>query len=80
MKKLQLKDTDHFFEYSDDVERIIRIFADRGYEISYMDAAHAWELYSDSMAAGWMSLEDAMDSGEYVFQNAFYYFKEVTHD
>jgi hypothetical protein len=77
MKKLQLKDTDHFFEYSDDVERIIRIFANRGYEISYMDACHAWELYSDSMAAGWMSLDS---EDEYVFQNAFYYFKEVTND
>jgi hypothetical protein len=74
MKKLQLKQTDHQFEYSSDVERIVRIFADRGYEITTTDAAHAWELYSDSMAAGWMCLDD---EDQYVFENAFYYFKEV---
>lgn len=74
MKKLQLKETDHPFDYSCDVERIIRIFADRRYEISYMDAAHAWELYSDSMAAGWMNLDSEDDD---VFLNVFYYFEEV---
>lgn len=74
MKKLQLKETDHDFYYVNDIDRIVKIFADRGYEISASDAVRAWEKYSDSMAAGWMCLDS---SDEDVFLNVFCYFKEV---
>jgi hypothetical protein len=74
MKKLKLKDTDHDFYYANDIDRIVKIFSDRGYEITPTDAAHAWELYSDSMAAGWMCLDSLDDD---VFLNVFFYFKEV---
>lgn len=75
LKKLRVKQSyNHHFEYQNDIDRIVKIFADRGYEISHTDAVHAWEQYSDSMAAGWMSLGD----DDEVFQDAFYYFEEVT--
>jgi hypothetical protein len=74
MKKLKFKDPyNHHFEYTSDIERIVKIFADRGYDISHQDAVHAWECFSDSMCAGWMSLGD----DDEVFQDAFYYFEEV---
>jgi len=52
----------------------VKIFADRGYEISHSDAIRAWEEFSDSMCAGWMCL----GGDDEVFQDAFYYFEEVT--
>jgi hypothetical protein len=74
MKKLKVKEQyNHHFEYTNDIDRIVKIFADRGYEISVTDAVHAWEQFSDSMCAGWMSLGD----DDEVFQDAFYYFEEV---
>jgi hypothetical protein len=51
----------------------VKIFADKGYEISATDAVHAWEQFSYSMSAGWMSLGDDNE----VFEDAFSYFKEV---
>jgi hypothetical protein len=74
MKKLKIKESFDHFPYQNDVDRIVKIFADAGYDISHSDAARAWEKYSDSMAAGWMSL-DGEDC--YVFDNCSHYFEEV---
>jgi hypothetical protein len=74
LKKLKVKERyNHHFEYTSDIERIVKIFADRGYEISYKDAVHAWEEFSDSMCAGWMCLGEDNE----VFQDAFSYFEEA---
>ena len=74
MKRLKVKPAyNHHFGYTSDISRIVKIFADRGYEISETDAVLAWEQFSDSMAAGWMSL----GSDDEVFEDAFYYFEEV---
>jgi hypothetical protein len=74
MKKLKFKDPyNHHYEYTNDIDRIVKIFSDKGYEISATDAVKAWEQFSDSMCAGWMSLGD----DDEVFQDAFYYFEEV---
>lgn len=74
LKKLKFKDKyNHHYEYTNDIERIIKIFVDRGYEISHTDAVRAWEEFSDSMCAGWMSL----GTDEEVFQDCFCYFEEV---
>jgi hypothetical protein len=74
MKKLTFKKQyNHHFEYTNDIDRIVKIFADRGYEISATDAVHAWEMFSNDMAAGWMSLGD----DDEVFADAFSYFEEV---
>jgi hypothetical protein len=74
LKKLKFKEQyNHHFEYTNDIDRIVKIFADRGYDISHTDAVFAWEQFSDSMAAGWMSLGD----DDEVFEDAFCYFEEV---
>lgn len=74
LKKLKVKTPyNHHFEYQTDIDRIVKIFAERDYEISPSDAVRAWELFSDSMCAGWMSLGD----DEEVFQDCFSYFEEV---
>jgi hypothetical protein len=74
LKKLKVKEQyNHHFEYTNDIDRIVKIFADRGYEISATDAVKAWEMFSNDMAAGWMSL----GPDDEVFQDAFYYFEEV---
>jgi hypothetical protein len=72
MQKLKLVEQETF-SYQTDVERIVEIFAERGYEISATDAETAWQRYSDSMCAGWMDLDD---EDAFVFSNCFYYFKE----
>jgi hypothetical protein len=74
MKKLTFKKQyNHHFEYTNDIHRIVKIFADRGYEISATDAVKAWEQFSENMCAGWMSLGD----DDEVFADAFSYFEEV---
>lgn len=74
LKKLKVKEQyNHHFEYQNDIDRIVKIFADRGYEISHTDAVRAWEYYSDSMAAGWMSLGE----DDEVFHDCFCYFEEM---
>ena len=74
LKKLKVKQQyNHHFEYTSDIDRIVKIFADRGYEISYSDAVRAWEQYSDSMCAGWMCLGEDYE----VFTVGFYYFEDV---
>jgi hypothetical protein len=74
LKKLKVREHyNHHFEYQNDIDRIVKIFADKGYEISREDAVISWENYSESYAAGWMSL----GSDDEVFEDAFSYFEEV---
>ena len=74
LKKLKVKEQyNHHFEYQSDIDRIVEIFADKGYEISATDAVKAWEMFSESYCAGWMSLGD----DDEVFEDAFSYFEEV---
>lgn len=77
LKKLKFKERyNHHYEYTNDISRIVEIFAQRGYEISHSDAVRAWEEYSDSMCAGWMCLGE----DDEVFQDAFHYFEEVNEE
>lgn len=74
LKQLRIKSEYYeYYDYPSDVERIVRIFADRGYQISPQDAHRAWRAFSDSMAAGWLILGD----DDQVFVDIFYYFDEV---
>jgi hypothetical protein len=71
--KLKLKSSNEDEPYYFcDVDRIVRIFADRGYEISHSDARLAWERYSDSMCAGWLILDEDPSR---VFNSIIYYFE-----
>ncbi len=74
LKKLKVKEQyNHHFEYKNDIDRIVKIFADKGYEISHEDAVKGWEQFSESYCAGWMCLGD----DDEVFHDCFRYFEEV---
>lgn len=74
MKKLKFKEPyNNHFEYKSDIDRIVKIFADRGYEISESDAVRGWREFSSCYAAGWMSLGE----DDEVFLDCFCYFEEV---
>lgn len=76
MQKLRFKDPyNNHHEYTNDIDRIVKIFADRGYEITHEEAVRAWECVSESLCAGWLNL-DSSDDDE-IFRDAFYYFEEV---
>lgn len=75
LKKLKVKERyNHHFEYTNDIDRIVKIFADRGYEISESDAVRSWEKYSkEYWCAGWLTLHE---TDEEIFNNCFKYFEE----
>jgi hypothetical protein len=74
-KQLKVKEQyNHHFEYTNDIDRIVKIFANKGYEISATDAVRAWELVSNNWEAGWLTLHE---NDEEVFQDCFSYFEEV---
>lgn len=57
MKKLRMREEVCEVIYRpEDVDRIVQVCADRGYEISQSLAVTVWDKYSNSMCAGWMSL------------------------
>ncbi len=74
MTRLRLRRNEDQFEYTGDIDRLVQIFSERGYDISFTDAGHAWEQYSDSMCAGWLMLDR---DDEYVFNSIFHYFEEA---
>jgi hypothetical protein len=74
-KQLKVKEPyNHHFEYQNDIDRIVKIFADRGYDISHQDAVRAWEMVSDNWAAGWLTLHE---DEEEIFQDCFRHMEEV---
>jgi hypothetical protein len=74
LKKLTLKEQyNHHLEYTNDIDRIVNIFAERGYEISHTDAVRSWEMVSEEWTAGWMSLGE----DDEVFYDCFEYFEEM---
>lgn len=60
MRKLRLRDERD--EYRHDLDRIIQIARSRGFDLDRETARKAWEAYSGSMAAGWMSLDEDDDA------------------
>lgn len=63
MKRLYIKmeSRDDYRYLGDDVDRLVRVAADRGYDLSRSDAVWVWEDYSDSYAAGWLGMKDYED-------------------
>lgn len=59
--------------YSYDVNRIIIVCANAGFEIDYDTAKQAWESYSKNMSAGWMSLPN---DESVLFNSVMCYAKE----
>lgn len=71
LKKAVFRIQDEYdHDYKSDISRIVRIFKDKGYELSHSDAKAAWKSFSDSMAAGWLLLDE---DDTKVFNNTRYY-------
>lgn len=75
MKELKAKKYNFHYDYEDDAKAIIKVYADRGYKITFDDAVFAWEQYSGSYCAGWLILGDMTD--EDIFKETFEYFEEA---
>lgn len=58
MNKLVFKKEQHnYHQYQkEDIQRIVSVCAQKGYQISEQDAMIAWERYSDMFCAGWLFL------------------------
>jgi hypothetical protein len=56
MKDLIIK-TDREIEFPEDVKQIQGVLAENGYKATPSQCVELWEKYSDSMCAGWMSLD-----------------------
>lgn len=79
LKKLKFKDPYNYHqEYSEDIQRIVKVFYDRDCEISEEHAVLAWEAFSDSFAAGWLTLRGFTD--DEIFSECFKYFEEVNEE
>lgn len=61
MKRLVRPGLDFEERYPSDLDRIVRVVAEAGYEIDRQTAQWAWEEYSDHYAAGWLSLDSYSD-------------------
>lgn len=74
MIKLRFKEDYPNFTYQNDIDRIVKIFAERGYEISHTDAMKGWKMVSNDWAAGWLTL---YQNDEEIFKDCFRYMEEV---
>ena len=70
MKKLKFRKPypiEQHKEYQKDIQRIVSVCKDKGYELSEEDAIVAWEKYSeDYFAAGWLVLPK---NDDYLFES-----------
>lgn len=77
MKKIRRTHDQAPFAYPDDVERIVQAFANIGLEATPEQANELWLDYSDSMCAGWMTLNGETD--DYIIASCMPFF-EVLDD
>jgi predicted metal-dependent peptidase len=70
MKKIEINTA----RYSEDVERIQKILANKGYEATLIECEKLWDTYSESMEAGWIILPK---SDEDVFESISCYIKNL---
>ena len=76
MKRLRLKNPfnyDSHLDYVHDVKRIIKVYEDRGFKISFDDALLSWERFSEGYCAEWMLLPT---SDEKLFLNTRCFFED----
>lgn len=77
LKKLKFKNPyhNHHYDYTEDINRIISVFNERGYEMYADLAVRVWESFSDSYAAGWLTLRAYTD--DEIIEETMYYLEEV---
>jgi hypothetical protein len=57
MKQLiRAESTQPWAEHQADIERLVKVSREKGYELSEADAYYVWQRHSESMAATWMFL------------------------
>lgn len=61
MRRPRLK-SDLIPDYPEDVARIVRIAAARGYDITEAEAEAAWEIRSREWSASWLELQESDDA------------------
>lgn len=61
-------------EYPNDIDAIVRAFATENLHCTREQAREMWKMYSDSMAAGWMTVGDDADL---ILVACIPYFEEV---
>lgn len=61
MKTFHVRGEHEDDEYIGDIRRIQAVVQAHGYECSVAQARKLWDMYSDSMAAGWMILPESDD-------------------
>lgn len=74
MKKLVYVNPELKEFYPGDVDRIVEVCKNKGYEVSRNDVVLAWQAYSDSMCAGWLILHENDDD---LFHTVKTYLQEV---
>lgn len=71
---------ENYFEYLEDIEKIIKSYQKNGYYITREQAKRIWEEYSDSMCANWLCI----DKKDNLFSLTKYYadklFIEVSNE
>jgi hypothetical protein len=67
MKKLTLKKNIND-PYGSDIDRMRDVMRTAGYDVSRTDCSLAWDAYSDSMCAGWMSLPESDETLAYILK------------
>lgn len=55
------KDDSGYSFYETDIERLIAVAKQQGYELDAHTAKWAWEDYSDMYAAGWLGMDSYSD-------------------
>lgn len=60
MATLVFREEPHEYDslHADEIERIVEVCRNAGFDISPRDARRAWEANSESSAANWLSLPD----------------------
>ena len=49
------------YQYLDDVEKIVAVLAEKGIEVTEIEAALLWQLYSETLSATWIMVVDSGD-------------------
>jgi hypothetical protein len=59
--KLIFKEETAYFDHDDDIDVMVRVLKKNDCSASRADLRKAWEAYSESYAAGWMTLPNDDD-------------------
>lgn len=76
MKKIRVTADDQYLkDFSEDIGRLVSIFASKGLQITHMQACLLWKAHSESWAAGWLDMDT--ESDEEVFNLVREFFEVI---